>query len=82
MYKPETIHYYALKLTGYDASGAIHTYTTTAAACSKTEAQDKATDSLRELGIVVTKFHNTASFDTAEGAYWQVQMWNKQLLQS
>ena len=68
-------NYYALKFVARDSSGVIHTMVATIDASSKNEAIKKATDELMEDGIVITKFHNVASFTDQAGAEWQANKW-------
>lgn len=77
---PKMKSYYAVKFTGLDASGNIHTFTTDLDGYDKESAKKKLQKFADAYGIKIEKIMNFASFADPAGAIWQVEMWNKALL--
>lgn len=79
---PKMKSYYAVKFTGLDASGNIHTFTTDLDGYDKENAKKKLQKFADAYGIKIEKIMNFASFADPAGAIYQVEMWNKEMLRS
>ena len=77
---PKMKSYYAVKFTGLDASGNVHTFTTDLDGYDKESAKKKLQSFADAYGIKIVKIMNFASFADPEGAIYQVEMWNKEML--
>jgi len=77
---PKMKSYYAVKFTGLDASGNVHTFTTDLDGYDKESAKKNLQSFADAYGIKIEKIMNLASFADPAGAIYQVEMWNKAML--